>query len=411
MQIRSFSDLQLIEPLRRALEAESYVLPTPIQLQAIPHLLAGRDLLGCAQTGTGKTAAFALPVLQRLAADRRPGAPRVLRALVLSPTRELAAQIAESFRTYGRHLGLTSTTVFGGVGAQSQIRELRRGVDILVATPGRLLDLMSQGHLRFQHLQVLVLDEADRMLDMGFIRDVRKILAALPKPRQTALFSATMPEDILDLARSVLVDPIRVSVTPVASTVERIDQRVLFVDCRDKPALLASILTDRTIERAIVFARTKHGANRIATRLVGQKVSAEAIHGNKSQGARERTIDAFRRGRVRVLVATDIVARGIDVDGITHVINFDLPTPAESYVHRIGRTARAGASGIAMTFCAKDEIDDLRRIERLTQCRLRVVGDHPFASRRPAAPAPHRLPTSARHHEDRGRVAAGAAAS
>jgi ATP-dependent RNA helicase RhlE len=377
-QATAFSELQLTDPIQRSLQAESYITPTPIQAQAIPHLLAGRDLLGCAQTGTGKTAAFALPILQRLAKTSGRRLPRTARALILAPTRELATQIADSFRTYGRHLGLTHTTVFGGVGQGPQVRALARGVDILVATPGRLLDLIGQGHVHFNGMQFLVLDEADRMLDMGFIPDIRRILAVVPAQRQTALFSATMPPEIARLAEGILNDPVRVAVTPVASTVELIDQRVLFVERADKPALLGEILKDPTITRVLVFTRTKHGANRVATQLHRNAIAADAIHGNKSQGARERAIADFRNGRTRVLVATDIAARGIDIDGISHVINFDLPTPPESYVHRIGRTARAGASGVALSFCAGEERAQLRDIERLIARRLSVVADHPY---------------------------------
>jgi ATP-dependent RNA helicase RhlE len=384
--ISSFSELALIEPLQRALRAENYQTPTPIQVEAIPHLLAGRDVLGVAQTGTGKTAAFALPILQRLAERRATPAPKSARALVLTPTRELALQIDESFRRYGRHLHLRQALVFGGVGQQPQVAALARGVDILVATPGRLLDLMNQRHVRFDGLAVLVLDEADRMLDMGFIRDVKRIIAALPTERQTLLFSATMPGDIAELAKSVLRAPVKVAVTPVSSTVERIDQRVLFVDGGSKRALLAEVLRDPGIARALVFARTKHGADRIARDLERGRVSAAALHGNKSQSARQRALESFRAGRVRVLVATDIAARGIDIDGITHVINFDLPNVPESYVHRIGRTARAGTSGVALSFCSSEERVFLRDIERLTRRPLSVVDDHPFARRERQAP-------------------------
>ena len=374
-----FSQLALIEPLQRALRAENYAQPTPIQAQAIPHLLAGRDVLGLAQTGTGKTAAFALPILQRLAEKRVPPTPRSARALVLTPTRELALQIDDSFRRYGRFLGLRQAVIFGGVGQQPQVAAMARGVDILIATPGRLLDLMNQRHVRFDGLSVLVLDEADRMLDMGFIRDVKRIVATLPRERQTLLFSATMPGDIAALSQSVLRQPVRVEVTPVSSTVERIEQRVLFVDGGSKRSLLAEVLRDPDISRALVFARTKHGADRIARDLARGNVEAAAIHGNKSQSARQRALESFRSGRVRVLVATDIAARGIDIDGISHVINFDLPNVPESYVHRIGRTARAGRSGIALSFCSAEERDYLRDIEKLTRQRLAVIEDHPYA--------------------------------
>jgi len=378
-----FSDLGLIEPLQRALEAEGYDNPTPIQAQAIPPLLEGRDLLGIAQTGTGKTAAFGLPLLQRLARDKAAPAPRSARALILTPTRELAVQIADSLRAYGRHLHLRHALVYGGVGQRPQVQALARGVDILVATPGRLLDLMGQGHLRLDGVTAFVLDEADRMLDMGFIRDIRRIAASLPKARQSLMFSATMPADIARLADGMLDRPAKVTVTPVASTVELIDQRVFFVEPANKRALLAAVLEDGGIGRALVFTRTKHGANKLARQLVQSRIGADAIHGDKSQGARQKALSEFRNGRTRVLVATDIAARGIDIDGITHVINFELPNMPESYVHRIGRTARAGASGIALSFCGPEERAYLRDIERLTRRSLTVVADHPFTAATP----------------------------
>jgi len=374
----SFDSLGLIDAIRNAVRAENYTAPTPIQSQAIPHLLAGRDLLGCAQTGTGKTAAFALPILQRLAESRRPAAARKMRALILTPTRELASQIDESFRAYGRNLGMSSTVIFGGVGQTPQVQKLNRGLDILVATPGRLLDLMNQGHARLDSVEIFVLDEADRMLDMGFIHDVKKIISALPQKRQTLLFSATMPNDIAHLADRILNQPVRVAVTPVAATADRIDQWMLHVEKGNKRALLDSVLKDRSIARALVFSRTKHGANKIAEQLARSGVAAEAIHGNKSQGARERALANFKAGKTRVLVATDIAARGIDIDGVTHVINFDLPNVPESYVHRIGRTARAGASGIAISFCDREERPFLRDIEKLIRKAIPVVADHPY---------------------------------
>jgi len=374
----SFDTLGLVEPLQRAVRAENYTTPTPIQAQSIPHLLAGRDLLGCAQTGTGKTAAFALPMLQRLSETRRPAGARKMRALILTPTRELASQIDESFRAYGRHLGMSSHVIFGGVGQRPQVDALQRGLDILVATPGRLLDLMNQGHARLDSVEIFVLDEADRMLDMGFIHDVKKIIAALPAKRQTLLFSATMPSDIAHLADRILNQPVRVAVTPVAATADRIDQWVLHVERANKRALLDSVLKDRSIARALVFSRTKHGANKIAEQLARSGVAAEAIHGNKSQGARERALANFKTGRTRILVATDIAARGIDIDGVTHVINYDLPNVPESYVHRIGRTARAGNSGIAISFCDHEERAYLRDIEKLIRKPVPVVEDHPF---------------------------------
>jgi ATP-dependent RNA helicase RhlE len=379
-QHTTFDTLNLVEPIRRAVAAEGYTTPTPIQAQAIPHLLTGRDLLGVAQTGTGKTAAFALPILQRLTEHRRPATPKCPRALILTPTRELAVQIEQSFKTYGRHLGLRHAVVFGGVGQVPQAQALARGLDILVATPGRLLDLMGQNLCRLDKLEVFVLDEADRMLDMGFIHDVRRIIKTLPEERQTLLFSATMPNDIANLASSILRDPAKVEVTPVASTAERIDQWVLFVEKGDKRALLGEVLKDSGIKRALVFTRTKHGANRLAEQLERMGVSSDAIHGNKSQTARQRALADFTAGKLRILVATDIAARGIDIDGITHVINYELPNVPESYVHRIGRTARAGAEGVALSFCDVEEREYLRDIERLIRRSIPVVPDHPFKS-------------------------------
>ena len=386
----TFSSLGLIEPIRRALAAENYTDPTPIQARAIPLLLAGKDLLGVAQTGTGKTAAFALPILQRLAETGKPSGPRAAHALVLAPTRELAIQIGEAFRVYGRHLNLRQAVVFGGVGQNPQVRALARGVDVLIATPGRLLDLLGQGHLRLDKVTQLVLDEADRMLDMGFVRDVRKIVQACPKRRQSQLFSATMPGDVARLAGEILTDPVRVEVTPSATTVEQVAQHVFFVDAADKRALLAEVLKDPALARVIVFSRTKHGANRVAQQLDRAGVAAEAIHGNKTQGARQQALEKFRSGRARVLVATDIAARGIDVDGVTHVINYELPNVPESYVHRIGRTARAGAEGTAFSFCDPSERPYLRDIEKLTKRPMAVIGNQPSrptGSRAAVAPA------------------------
>jgi ATP-dependent RNA helicase RhlE len=376
-----FSNLGLAEPLARAVAAAGYETPTPIQAQAIPHLLQGHDLLGCAQTGTGKTAAFALPILHRLARNagaRTPGR-RGPRALVLAPTRELALQILEGFQTYGRYLPIKAAAIFGGVGQGPQVEALRRDVDVIVATPGRLIDLMGQGHARFEAVEVLVLDEADRMLDMGFIEPIRRILGALPRRRQNLMFSATMPSEIARLADSILVDPVRVSVAPAATTADRVSQWVLHVASGDKRALLGEVLRDPTMTRVLVFTRTKHGANRVATDLERKGVQAAAIHGNKSQNARQRALESFRCGETRVLVATDIAARGIDVDGITHVVNFEIPHEPETYVHRIGRTARAGASGIALSFCDSEERPALRDIERLIRASVRVVENHPYA--------------------------------
>jgi ATP-dependent RNA helicase RhlE len=390
----TFSDFSLLDSIKQALVTEGYTTPTPIQAEAIPHLLSGRDLLGCAQTGTGKTAAFALPIIDRLARQPRKqshdGAGlRGPRALVLLPTRELALQVGESFRTYGRNTRITGATIFGGVGQGPQVDAVRRNVDVIVATPGRLIDLMDQGHVRFDALEVLVLDEADRMLDMGFIKPIKQILGKLPRKRQNMLFSATMPPDIAELASSILVDPRKVAVAPVATTAETVAQWVLHVAKDQKRALLLEVLRDPAMERVVVFTRTKHGANRVAEQLTRAGVEAEAIHGNKSQNARQRALDGFKAGRLRVLVATDLAARGLDIDGVTHVVNFELPNEPESYVHRIGRTGRAGASGIALSFCDHEERAYLRDIERLTRRKLQVSENHPYAdSARGPAPAP-----------------------
>jgi ATP-dependent RNA helicase RhlE len=382
----SFLELGIAEPLRRALHAENYTTPTPIQTRAIPLLLAGNDVLGIAQTGTGKTAAFVLPILQHLAAMRDGTAPRAARALILAPTRELALQIGERVRAYGQYLGLRHAVILGGIGQQPQVQALARGVDILIATPGRLLDLVQQRHVRLDRVAFLVLDEADRMLDMGFVRDVRKIVAALPKQRQSLLFSATMPADVTRLAGDILRNPTRAEVSPAAVTVDRIDQRVFFVDASNKRNLLVRLLRDPALRRVIVFTRTKHGANRVAEHLGKSGISAQAIHGNKSQGARQRALEGFRTGRARVLVATDIAARGIDVADVSHVINYELPNVPESYVHRIGRTARAGASGVAFSFCDSTEHAYLRDIERLTKRPLVVAGGWADQESVPLAP-------------------------
>ena len=372
-----FRDLQLHPLILSAVSSKGYDTPTPIQRESIPAILAGKDLVAIAQTGTGKTAAFALPILHRLhAAGPR---ARAVRVLVLSPTRELASQIGDGFEAYGRGTGRTHTVIFGGVGHTPQVQAVRRGVDVLVATPGRLLDLMSQRVVDFSQLEVLVLDEADRMLDMGFIHDVKKIIAALPKDRQTLLFSATMPADIEELARRILKDPERVVVTPPATTVERIAQSVYFVEQKQKRELLLHLLKDPSVTRAIVFTRTKRGADRVAKTL-SPVVGAAAIHGNKSQGARERALEGFKCGSLRVLVATDIAARGIDVEQVSHVIQLDLPEVPEQYVHRIGRTARAGTSGVAWAFCASDERPLLKDIERTIRLSIDVVREHPYVS-------------------------------
>jgi ATP-dependent RNA helicase RhlE len=371
--ISDFSDLGLLPALETAVHEAGYVSPTPIQAQAIPFLLEGRDLLGCARTGTGKTAAFALPILQHLASSRRPTQADTVRCLVLVPTRELAGQVAESFRGYGSELDLRIAVVHGGVGQEPQCRALARGVDVLVACPGRLVDLLGQRRANLSRVEVLVLDEADHMLDLGFIPDVRKIVAHVPRRRQTLLFSATMPEPILGLAESLLRHPAKVYVTPQSSTVDTVEERVHFVESGAKGELLARLLGERGVERALVFTRTKRGANRVAQRLAKGGIPAEAIHGNKSQNARVRALDGFKRGQPRVLVATDVAARGIDVDGVSHVINYELPEVPETYVHRIGRTARAGASGVAISLCSSEERTHLRGIEKLIRRSVPVA--------------------------------------
>jgi ATP-dependent RNA helicase RhlE len=379
--VTSFAELGLCEPLLRALAHEGYSTPTPIQAQAIPALLTGRDLLGIAQTGTGKTAAFALPVLQRLAARRpEPGKKRPIRALVLSPTRELAAQIAERASAYGNGMDLWVEVIFGGVNPRPQAEKLQRGVDMLVATPGRLLDLIGQGFVDLSRVEYFVLDEADRMLDMGFFPDVRRVLRMLPAQRQNLLFSATMPAEIAELAGSFLKEPLRIEVTPPATTVERIDQWVAYVNKGDKKRLLEHLLHTPGVERTLVFTRTKHGANKVVQDLERSGWRAAAIHGNKSQNARTAALEGFRGGTIPVLVATDIAARGIDVDQVTHVINFDLPNEPESYVHRIGRTARAGRDGIAISFCDVEEGEYLRDILRKTGADIDPLMDQPFHS-------------------------------
>jgi ATP-dependent RNA helicase RhlE len=378
-EITTFAELTLTEPLMQAVRESGYERPTPIQAQAIPYLLQGRDLLGLAQTGTGKTAAFVLPILQRLMESKKRAAPKSTRVLILTPTRELAVQIRDSLKTYGKHLPIRSTQIFGGVGQNPQVEALRKGIDVVVATPGRLLDLINQGHVKLDSVEVFVLDEGDRMLDMGFIRDIRRITPLLPKQRQTLLFSATMPNDVAALARGLLHDPIRVEVVPQSTTAERIEQRVYFVARGHKRALLSKLLGDPAMSRAIVFTRTKHGANRLAEQLDKDGFVTAAIHGNKSQGARQQALGDFRDGKVKILVATDIAARGIDVDGISHIVNYELPMEPEAYVHRIGRTARAGASGVAFSFCDGEERGLLRDIERVIRAKLPVVEDHPFA--------------------------------
>jgi len=373
-----FEDLGLIDELLAAVKAEGYETPTPIQVQAIPHVIAGKDLLGLAQTGTGKTAAFALPILQRLyAKGYKPHGGRPIRVLVLTPTRELAAQIGESFATYGKNLGYKHAVIFGGVGHEPQRQAIRKGLDILIATPGRLLDLANERTVDLSKLDVFVLDEADRMLDMGFIHDVKRVIAQIPRVRQTLFFSATMPPEAQRLADVLLVDPATVQVAARSSTVEIIDQSVYFVDKAAKREMLADVLYEnREMKRVLVFTRTKHGANRVVEHLVKDGVPAEAIHGNKSQSARERALAHFKNGKTPVLVATDIAARGIDIDDISHVVNFDLPEVPETYVHRIGRTGRAGASGIAISFCDAEETGLLADIEKLIRKTIPVADGH-----------------------------------
>lgn len=383
----SFENLHLIAPLLKALETEGYTTPTPIQAQAIPLVLAGKDLLGCAQTGTGKTAAFALPILQHLYSLQGHGR-RTIKALVLTPTRELAIQIGESFAAYGRHTGLRNVVIFGGVSMQSQIKQLQKGVDILVATPGRLLDLMNQGFISLHEIEQFVLDEADHMLDMGFIHDVKKIIAKLPARRQTLLFSATMPPEIDKLAHSILHHPSKVEVTPVSSPAQ-VDQAVYLVEKQDKPSLLVELLKKHALVQTLVFTRTKHGADKVARVLNKLHISAEAIHGNKSQNARQRALGNFKAGKTTILVATDIAARGIDIDNLPLVINFDLPNVPETYIHRIGRTGRAGNDGRALSFCDTEERAYLKDIQKLLG-RSIPMSEHPFGrsetAKMPAAP-------------------------
>lgn len=384
-----FTDLSLAPSILRAIDAEGYTTATPIQAKTIPAILDGRDVLGCAQTGTGKTAAFALPILHRLSESKPKGKKRA-RCLVLSPTRELAQQISDSFKTYGQHLPLRGTTIYGGVSQKPQVSAMRQGVDIIVGTPGRMLDLINQGYVDLRGIETLILDEADRMLDMGFINDIKKILASVPGERQTLLFSATMPPEIMRLSQRFLTDPVKVHIAPESKTADRVEQSVYFVTKRNKPTLLAHLLDTMPIERAIVFTRTKHGADRVVKQLHRTGIKSQAIHGNKSQNARTRTLDAFRSGRINVLIATDVASRGIDIDGVSHVVNFDLTHEPESYVHRIGRTARAGAAGVAVSFCDGDERGHLRGIERLLNRQIDVRDDHPPYDSPNHTPAPER---------------------
>jgi len=375
----TFEELELIEPIQKALRKEGYEIPTPIQAEAIPIVLQGHDLLGCAQTGTGKTAAFSIPIIQKLYEQKEAGkGRRVIKALVLTPTRELAIQIDESFAAYGRYTGLRHTVIFGGVGQKPQTDALDRGVDVLIATPGRLLDLINQGFVKLNTLDYFVLDEADRMLDMGFIHDIKRILPLLPKRRQSLFFSATMPPEIERLAATILHEPEKVEVTPPSSTVEKIDQSVYFVEKKEKISLLKELLKDDSLESVLVFTRTKHGADKVARVLTKSNIGAEAIHGNKSQNARQRALGNFKDHTTRVLIATDIAARGIDVDHLTHVINYELPNVPETYVHRIGRTGRAGRSGVAFSFCDVEEVPLLKDIHKLIGKQIPVAGGHMF---------------------------------
>jgi ATP-dependent RNA helicase RhlE len=373
-----FESLNIIEPILRSLKEEGYSKPTPIQSQAIPIILNKTDLIGCAQTGTGKTAAFAIPILQLLYNDKSFEKKKKIRSLIVTPTRELAIQIDESFMAYGRHTGLTSTVVFGGVNQNPQTSALRRGVDILVATPGRLLDLMNQGFISLNSVGIFVLDEADRMLDMGFIHDVKKIISALPQKRQSLFFSATMPPEIVKLAGSIVYRPVKVEVTPSATTVDIVNQFVYFIDKGNKNSLLIELLKDEKIKTALVFTRTKYGADKVVRVLENKNIRAEAIHGNKAQNARQRALSNFKSQTTRVLVATDIAARGIDVDDLQFVINYEIPNISETYVHRIGRTGRAGANGTAISFCDAEEKPYLRDIEKLITKKIQVIDDHPF---------------------------------
>jgi ATP-dependent RNA helicase RhlE len=374
-----FEELNIIDPILKALKSQGYTSPTPIQEQSIPAILNGNDLEGCAQTGTGKTAAFAVPTLQLLYDKQRAQkAHGNIKALILAPTRELAIQIGESFTSYGKYTGLKNTVIFGGVSQKSQTDALKTGIDILIATPGRLLDLMQQKYISLQHIEIFVLDEADRMLDMGLGQDVKRIIAKLPRNRQTMLFSATMPKEISKLIDSILVKPVKVEVTPVSSTIDTIKQSVYFVEKRNKKALLIHLLEDKSFESVLVFSRTKHGANKITGDLVRAGIEAQAIHGNKSQSARQLALKNFKEKKIRVLVATDIAARGIDVEELSLVINFDLPDVPETYVHRIGRTGRAGAEGVAISFCGEEERESLRDIEKTISKSILVIEDHPY---------------------------------
>ncbi len=399
-----FEQLNLITPILEALKEENYTTPTPIQQKAIPIILAGRDLLGCAQTGTGKTAAFAIPVIQLMTLKPSPtNFKKPIRTLVLTPTRELAIQISESFTAYGRHTGLKNVVIYGGVGQKPQTDVLRAGVDILIATPGRLLDLMNQGHVRLDQVEFLILDEADRMLDMGFVHDVKKVIAKVPQKRQTLFFSATMPQEIVRLSSSILTNPEKVEVTPVSSTANTIRQELYFVDKGNKKLLLIHLLNDPNIITSLVFTRTKHGADRVTKDLIRAGVRAEAIHGDKSQTARQRALSNFKAKQTRVLVATDIAARGIDVDDLSHVINYEIPNIAETYVHRIGRTGRAGASGIAISFCDNEERAYVKDITKLIGKQIPIVEEHPYKMGTPVPPRESRTHRPASNGNGRNR--------
>lgn len=386
----TFDNLEIIEPLLRALNHEGYSTPTPIQQQAIPVILKNHDILGCAQTGTGKTAAFSIPILQKIYESRIKGSQRDIKALILTPTRELAVQIDESFASYGRYTGLAHTVIYGGVGQRSQTDALRRGVEILVATPGRLLDLMTQGWVDLRKVEFFVLDEADRMLDMGFIHDIKRVISKLPVQRQTLLFSATMPDEIAHLADSILKKPIRIEVTPAASTVDTIEQYLYYADRENKMPLLIDLLKDESKESVLIFSRTKHGADKIAKNLLREGIRSDAIHGNKSQTARQIALKKFKAKKIRVLIATDIASRGIDIDNLSHVINYDLPEDPESYVHRIGRTGRAGMSGIALSFCDTKEKALLKSIQKLIGKKLNIL-EHELAISQPVERPEHRV--------------------
>ena len=373
-----FENLRIIEPILKALAEEGYKAPTPIQEQAIPHALEGKDILGCAQTGTGKTAAFAIPIIQNIHGQGNKGLSRKIQSLILTPTRELAVQIEESFKTYGRYTNLKYCTVYGGVSQKPQTEKLRRGVDVLVATPGRLIDLINQRQVNLSNVSMFVLDEADRMLDMGFIHDVKKIISCIPKKRQTQFFSATMPKEITELVNSIVVNPVKVSVTPASSTVDKIKQSVYFVDKANKKKLLVYLLKNKNIDSALVFTRTKHEADKVEKELKANKITAQAIHGDKSQSARQMALNNFKSGKIKVLVATDIAARGIDIDELSHVINYNLPNISETYIHRIGRTGRAGLGGTSISFCEYEEKEYLNNIQKLIKKTIPTVEENPY---------------------------------